>query len=73
MRLNTGVGDLLQQSRRHLQQKKIQRPRSAIEEIDAFVMAHTTLEPEEFFRRLRQLEAWRALSASQSEGRGLCR
>lgn len=31
------------------------------DEIDAFVMAHSSLSFEEFFRRLRHLEAWRAL------------
>lgn len=69
MRLNIETAKLLQNSHKYFQQKKTQQTHSAVEEIDAFVMAHTTLEPGEFFRRLRQLDAWRALSASQSEGR----
>jgi hypothetical protein len=73
MHLKTEVADRLRGVSERSQPPKARQARSVVEEIDAFVMAHTTLEPGEFFRRLRQLDAWRALSASQSEGKGLCR
>ena len=38
---------------------------AALDWLDAFVVAHSALEFDEFFSRLRQLDAWHALLASQ--------
>lgn len=69
MRLKVEMVDLLRDVQKCPQPKQMQSQLDALAEIDAFVMAHATLEAREFFRQLRCLDAWRVLSSFEEKER----
>jgi hypothetical protein len=63
------VVGLLQKTSRRSSLRDSHPTAQSFDSIDAFVMAHTSLEFDEFFVRLQQLDAWRELVTGKQDGR----